>query len=65
VLVNRPICQNCGERLRPDRLLWLELNSRTNTYHTDDVPAEDSQGAFTFGSACARSVIRNGGRLTR
>ena len=59
-----PFCQNCGQRLNPNRMWWLEMNSRTATYHADNVPAEDSQGAFPFGIACAKAVIRNGGNLT-
>lgn len=58
-------CQRCGERIKPGREVWLEMNSRTGTYHRteDEVPASESQGWFPFGAACAKSVIANGGKV--
>ena len=58
-------CQNCGQKLRTGKEQWLELNTRAGTYHVDGVPSEDSQGGFAFGTACAKSVVRNGGYLTQ
>lgn len=47
-------CEKCNEVLNEGRLVWLELDRRTNTYTDDeDVPHEHSQGWFTFGKACA------------
>lgn len=60
-------CENCGERLHKDRIVWLELNSRTHRYCDPDVtpvPETDSQGGFPFGIACAKRVLANGGELT-
>lgn len=47
-------CTRCGERLNPEKLVWLELDTRTGTYTDDAVEPEHSQGGFMFGAACAR-----------
>jgi hypothetical protein len=58
-------CECCGRTLR-DRLQLLELDQRDDTYHNRrDVPADKSQGWFTFGWACAERIKANGGRLIR
>ncbi len=56
-------CEHCDRKLNPDKITWLELNNHTNTYHAegDEVPEEESQGMFAFGSACAKTILRNGG----
>jgi len=55
-------CERCGERLDPERLVQLELNTYTGTYHrAGEVPPDDSQGWFDFGSGCAATVLANGG----
>ena len=48
-------CERCGEKLR-DRAaaVWLELDTRTDTYTAGEVPTEVSQGAFPFGKTCAK-----------
>lgn len=58
-----PQCHQCGETLR-GRVVWLEMNARTTTYHANEgeVSPEESQGCFPFGAACARTVLANGGR---
>jgi hypothetical protein len=48
------ICTRCGETLNPERLVWLELDTRTGTYTDDAVEPEHSQGRFMFGAACAK-----------
>lgn len=52
-------CERCGERLILARIVWLELNSHTGIYSRNEgeTPAEESQGWFPFGSACAKSVL--------
>ena len=53
-----------GERLNPQTMVWLELNLRTGLYADPEqtpVPESESQGAFTFGQACAKAVLANGG----
>ena len=59
-------CERCQEALNPDRVVWLEFNQNTNTYHDPDkdpVPEEESLGLFPFGRACARSTLGSGGEL--
>ena len=52
-------CERCGERLNPTRMVWLELNMHTDTYHAHEgeVPEHQSQGQFSFGAACARRIL--------
>ena len=55
-------CEHCERKLNPTKIVWLELNNVTNTYHVEgEVPEEQSQGLFTFGSACARKIVASGG----
>ena len=50
-------CTECGKPLS-GKVALLEFNHRTSTYHDyGDVPAEFSQGGFSFGIACARRRI--------
>jgi len=60
------VCERCWQKLDPDTMVWLELRWDTNLYYDPektDVPEDKSQGAFTFGAACARAVLKNGGEL--
>jgi len=51
-------CTHCARKLA-NRMAWLELDQRTNTYHDfSDVPADRSQGWFPFGMDCARSFLK-------
>ncbi len=53
-------CTRCGERLRQSRIKWLELSTKTGRYSDPEVkllPADESQGAFPFGQACAKTQI--------
>jgi hypothetical protein len=54
-------CEHCDRKLNPKRITWLELNFVTNRYTDQPVPEDESQGCFAFGSACARTVLKNGG----
>jgi hypothetical protein len=54
-------CERCGEQLNPDTAVWLELSWKTNRY-AGAVPTEESQGWFSFGRACAKAVLANGGK---
>lgn len=50
-------CQRCGKR-HLAAFVWLELNTRTGQYaEPGTVPANDSQGLFRFGRACARRQL--------
>ena len=51
-------CERCGEELKPERIVWLELNSATGEWAkpgtTTWTDGPDSQGAFPFGADCAK-----------
>lgn len=47
-------CERCGEKLKEGVEVWLELDTRTNTYTSNTVPDEHSQGSFAFGRRCAK-----------
>jgi hypothetical protein len=61
-------CTNCGEKLSLNNAMaWLAMDGTTHTYHKTDTEIPSNhihQDFFIFGIACARSVIRNGGKLT-
>ena len=54
-------CEHCERKLNPKKIVWLELNATTGTYHAEEVPEEDSQGCFPFGAGCAKTILKNGG----
>jgi len=54
MIMNR--CQKCREILKPNREVWLELNTKTFTYTDSGVPESLSQGWFSFGADCARKA---------
>lgn len=61
-------CERCNERLDPSKIVWLELSQETGLFTDPDkavLPENESQGGFTFGRACANSVLKNGGDLER
>lgn len=60
-------CERCGEKLDPEKSVWLEQDTRTNLFHDPSVFPSDgiSQGGFPFGSACAAAVIKAHGRCNR
>ena len=48
-------CERCGEKLKGrEAAVWLELDTRTDTYTSGHVPEEVSLGAFPFGKYCAK-----------
>jgi hypothetical protein len=55
-------CTKCEAELDESRIVWLELNNWENTYHANEgeVPQEQSQGWFPFGSDCARRALKGG-----
>jgi len=60
-------CECCERELHPDRIVWLEYQQSTDRYVDPKkvkVPEDDSQGGFPFGTACARKVLKAGGRIT-
>jgi hypothetical protein len=55
-------CERCGEKLDASKSVWLDLNLNTGLYRVETWPEAESQGAFAFGAACAKSVLKNGGQ---
>ena len=47
-------CTRCDRKLKEKDTVWLELDTRTNTYTSDFVPEKHSQGGFSFGKTCAK-----------
>lgn len=60
-------CERCGEKLDSSKAVWLELNTNTGLYHGEGKFPEGglSQGGFAFGPACARAVLKAGGKNNR
>ena len=57
-------CQRCGELLNNKKMKMLELSQDTGLFSDPDkglLPENESQGGFTFGLACAKAVLKNGG----
>jgi hypothetical protein len=52
-------CERCGETLSPDRVEWLELSNTDGKYYRVIPAGHESQGAFPFGSTCAKKEITN------
>lgn len=52
-------CERCNEKLNPDKAVWLELSITDGKYYpTNCFPKDhDSQGEFSFGKDCARTVL--------
>lgn len=55
-------CLRCQKPLDHAKSTWLELSFKTGLY-AESVPAEESQGSFEFGSACAKAILKNGGNM--
>jgi hypothetical protein len=54
-------CEKCQKEIKPDRVVELELNSKTGKYFIPGkVPIKDSQGCFYFGRNCAATMFKNG-----
>tara|TARA_R110000803_G_scaffold24646_3_gene59251 strand:- start:174 stop:356 length:183 start_codon:yes stop_codon:yes gene_type:complete len=53
-------CNNCGRGLNPDKIVWLELSNSDGQYYDPEKfpPSHLSQGAFAFGSACAKKELK-------
>jgi hypothetical protein len=50
-------CERCGEILKPGREVWLELSQTDGKYYKELPGGHTSQGAFSFGSACAKTEL--------
>lgn len=51
-------CTRCDEKLNESRAVWLELSNTNNQYY-EQIPSDHiSQGWFIFGSACAKTELK-------
>lgn len=52
-------CRCCERELNPVKIVWLELSFKTGKwYDAEHCPAEESQGHFPFGAACAKKIMK-------
>lgn len=51
-------CENCEKKLDPIKAVWLELSNTDGMYYTEIPKGHESQGCFTFGSACAKKELK-------
>lgn len=51
-------CERCGEILKPQRIVWLELSNTDGFYYKDIPKGHVSQGVFPFGSHCAKKELK-------
>lgn len=50
-------CERCGETLKENRIVWLELSNTDNRYYLEIPYGHKSQGGFPFGRDCAQSEL--------
>lgn len=60
-------CLECGRSLNKQKIEWLHASVEGfRMYDVDELPdGLTSQGWFAFGSACAKNVLKQSGKLTR
>lgn len=51
-------CERCGETLDPKKVKWLELSQTDGNYYDKIPEGHVSQGAFSFGTACATAQLK-------
>ncbi len=51
-------CENCGEVLKSEKIVWLELSLTDGNYYKEIPENHKSQGAFPFGKTCANNIIK-------
>lgn len=51
-------CTRCEEDLKPGNEVWLEHSNTDGTYYKQIPEGHVSQGLFPFGSACAKTQLR-------
>lgn len=53
-------CEKCGDKINPKTAVWLELSlTDGNYYDSNSFPRNhESQGGFSFGKACAKTVLK-------
>ena len=58
------LCERCGEELNQDTMIVLEYFRKDDVFKSVSPSGEYDEG-FVFGRACAKSVLRNKGKLKR
>lgn len=48
------LCEKCGESLKPEHIVWLELSTTDGHYYRKLPQGHESQGRFPFGRSCAK-----------
>ncbi len=52
-------CTECGKELDPNTMIFLELSTEDNMYREPGkIPEDESQGGFSFGSTCAKKMLK-------
>jgi len=49
-------CLLCGKPLKSEKIVWLSLDTRTDTYTDEEIPPYFDQGGFEFGPDCAKRM---------
>jgi hypothetical protein len=50
-------CERCGEVLREEKIIWLELSQTDGRYYNEIPEGHVSQGGFAFGSTCGLKEV--------
>lgn len=58
-------CTECGKELKPNKIVWLDLNVNTHEYREKPWPQEVSQGMFCFRKTCSKIILKNKGQLIK
>ena len=58
-------CEKCNQKLHihENKIKFLELSITDGVYYDGIPEGHESQGWFPFGTACAKSILKNGGQF--
>lgn len=56
-------CEHCDKVLHPDREVFLSYDRESDTFSA--LSDESAEECFPFGKACAKTVLKNGGKMVR
>jgi hypothetical protein len=51
-------CTRCDEVLNPNKVEWRELSNTDGKYYVNLPEGHISQGGFPFGTACAKTQLK-------
>lgn len=51
-------CERCNEIIDANKAVWLELSNTDNNYYKEIPQGHESQGGFSFGTACAKTQLK-------